>query len=500
MPKTPNETLIEYRDRVIDTKSKSFCAAKWLNATTWLGSGTTASCHHPPAHKIPLEEVQESYTAIHNTKHKKLMRKMMQEGERPAECEYCWKIEDIGKDTVSDRVFKTIIYSDEEIETIAKQSWTHNEQLKTLEISFDRVCNLACSYCNASFSTTWARDIKQNGVYKNLVSDGANAFKQDGSWAEPFKRDEDNPYVEAFWKWWDNGLSESLEELRITGGEPLMSANTWKLFDWFNAQDSDMRFAINSNLIAKDDIIDKLIEKSKKVKHFHLYTSCEAFGPQAEYIRDGFDYDMWKRNVIRLGTQANLKGLHVMMTINSLCLFSITEFLDEIYSLKILSGTKNPSVSLNLLRFPSFQSPLALPDHIKSYCKDKLETWYNNNKHNPLWHEFELASMERLIDYLDTVDAPHRHTSNKITLWRDFKTFYTQYDQRRDKSIYVFPEILTDWFDKLPITNTGSNNLVNGDSSQQWDSDIQLQELAKKEGWILTPKDRNIEDPLATYD
>ena len=108
--------------------------------------------------------------------------------------------------------------------------------------------------------------------------------------------------------------------------------------------------------------------------------------------------------------------------------------------------------------------------------------------------------MERLIDYLDTVDAPHRHTSNKITLWRDFKTFYTQYDQRRDKSIYVFPEILTDWFDKLPITNTGSNNLVNGDSSQQWDSDIQLQELAKKEGWILTPKDRNIEDPLATYD
>ena len=50
------EKLVKYRKEVLDTKSKSFCGAKWYNATTWLGSGTTASCHHPPAHKIPLIE------------------------------------------------------------------------------------------------------------------------------------------------------------------------------------------------------------------------------------------------------------------------------------------------------------------------------------------------------------------------------------------------------------------------------------------------------------
>ena len=43
-----------------------------------------------------------------------------------------------------------------------------------------------------------------------------------------------------------------------------------------------------------------------------------------------------------------------MMTINSLCLFSITEFLDQIYELKQRTQTKKPTVSLNLLRFPSF--------------------------------------------------------------------------------------------------------------------------------------------------
>lgn len=482
MPKKPNESLQEYRDRVLDSKSKSFCGAKWYNATTWLGSGTTASCHHPPAHKIPVDEVNSDYTAIHNTKHKKEMRRQMQEGERPRECEYCWRMEDMGKDAVSDRTFKSIIYTDEELQRAYQLDHHDNVNLKTFEIAFDRTCNLACSYCNASFSTTWAKDIKKNGFYDNLVSDGAGAFKQDGAWTQPYDNDEDNPYIQAFWKWWDNGLSDSLEELRITGGEPLMSANTWKLFDWFNEQQSDMRFAINSNLIAKDSIIDKLIDKTQGMKHFELYTSCEAVGLQAEYIRDGLVYDQWLANIKRMLTEANCHGVHIMMTINSLCLFSITEFLDEVYKLKELTQSRTPTVSLNLLRFPSFQSPLALPNHIKDHLHNKLSTWYEERKNDIGWHEFEKASIERLIDYLVTVDAPHRRTSNPVTLWRDFKTFFQQYDVRRNKSIYVFPKLLTDWIDSIP------------------DTDASIKEMAEKEGWILNPDPKNIDEALATYD
>jgi organic radical activating enzyme len=481
MPKKPDESLTEYRDRVINAKSPSFCGAKWYNATTWLGSGTTTSCHHPPAHKIPLEEVEADFTAIHNTKHKKEMRKQMQVGQRPAECEYCWKMEDMKKDAVSDRVFKTIIYDDDELQRAYDMNYTENVHLKTFEIAFDRTCNLACSYCNASFSTTWAKDIKKNGEYTNLVSDGAGAFRQDGSWTQPYKDDDDNPYIQAFWKWWENGLSSSLEELRITGGEPLMSHNTWKLFDWFEAQNSKMRFAINSNLIAKNDIIDKLIQKSHGIKNFEIYTSCEAVGAQAEYIRDGLVYEQWLNNVKRILSEANA-NLHVMMTINSLCLFSITDFLDQIYELKETTGSKWPSVSVNLLRFPSFQSPLALPNHIKDELHKNLSTWYAANKDKELWHEFEKASIERLIDYLVTVDAPHRRTSNPATLWRDFKTFYQQYDVRRNKSLSVFPKILTDWVESIP------------------DTDASIMELAEKEGWILKPDPKNIDEPLATYD
>ena len=131
-----------------------------------------------------------------------------------------------------------------------------------------------------------------------------------------------------------------------------MSDQVWKLFDWFNENPSKMRFAINSNLMAKDSLIDRLIERSQGVNDFHLYTMCTGLH---NYIRDGLDYDTWKKNMYKVMNNANLKGLNIMMTINSLCLFSITEFLDDVYEMKLHTGTK-PRCKVNLLRFPSFQS------------------------------------------------------------------------------------------------------------------------------------------------
>ena len=66
MPKLDNETELDYKKRVLDTKSASFCGAKWYNATIWLGSGMTTSCHHPLPHFVPVEEVIKNPKALHN--------------------------------------------------------------------------------------------------------------------------------------------------------------------------------------------------------------------------------------------------------------------------------------------------------------------------------------------------------------------------------------------------------------------------------------------------
>ena len=71
----------------------------------------------------------------------------------------------------------------------------------------------------------------------NLMSDGRNHFTHPHDSAEPYKKDETNPYVEAFYKWWESDLHKTLDELRITGGIGPKGANGAPPSNAIDAQD-----------------------------------------------------------------------------------------------------------------------------------------------------------------------------------------------------------------------------------------------------------------------
>jgi len=481
MVRKVDESHREFKARMIDPVSESFCGAKWYNATIWLGHGGTTSCHHPPAHQIDLEDIKENPSAIHNSRHKKKMRQMMQEGTRPKECEYCWKIEDMGQDAdgnepVSDRVYKTVIYEDRDLEHIAVLDPNADVNLKTCEVAFDRTCQLACSYCNPAFSSTWVKDIRTNGGYQGIKSDARGHFIDDAPYAEPFDQGEDNPYVDAFWRWWPE-LSKELEEIRVTGGEPLMTPSIYKLFDWFKETDEpnaeNMRLAINSNLMAKPGLLDKFIDATQHINHFHVYTSCEAFGAQAEYIRDGLDWEIWTSQFERFATEARYEGVHMMMTINALCLDTITQFLDWTLSMKRKYGHHVPGISVNILRFPSFQSPLTLPDDLRKMYHDELSEWLDEVRSKgerdmhgvELLQAWEQDQISRLIEYLDVVKTPHRNTAEQHLLHHDFKVFYEQYDSRRGFDFRkTFPR-LANWYDGVTVLDISDDHDIQAPDS-----------------------------------
>ena len=444
---------LEFKQQVLDPKSASFCAAKWYNATIWLGSGMTTSCHHPPAHRIDVEEIKTNPKAIHNTIEKKLDRLSMQNGNRPTGCEYCWKIEDIGRDTISDRVYKSKIYPLEALNEAYATDHREDVNLRTLEIAFDRTCQFACSYCNPAFSSTWVKDIQSNGPYERLVSDGRNHFTHVHNSSQLYKFGEINPYVDAFFAWWETDLHKTLQELRITGGEPLMSGETWKLIEWFktNKGRSQTRLAINSNLGMDSLKLQEFIEKVQDIPHLEIYTSMEAVGEQAEYIRDGLDYNQWMHNVSELLEHNAIKAVHCMCTINALCLDSLTELLDQLIKLKQVYGRDRVDFTLNILRFPSFQSALVFPNNIRTYYAVMLEEWLENNRYNPLMHEHEVNHVQRLIDYLIVVNTPHSGEFELSKLHNDFKQFYTQYDQRRGKQFIPTFAALTEWYNGIQI-------------------------------------------------
>ena len=500
MGRKAGESHREFKARMIDPVSESFCGAKWYNATIWLGHGGTTSCHHPPAHQIDLDDIKENPSAIHNSRHKKKMRQMMQEGSRPKECEYCWKIEDMGKDSdgnepVSDRVYKTVIYEDSDLETIATLDPQADVNLKTMEVAFDRTCQLACSYCNPAFSSTWVKDIRTNGGYQGIKSDARGHFIDDAPYAEPFQREDFNPYKDAFWRWWPE-LSKELEEIRVTGGEPLMTPDIYKLFDWFKETDDPnkhkMRLAINSNLMAKPELLNKFIDATQHIDHFHVYTSCEAYGAQAEYIRDGLEWDVWTSQFERFATEARYEGVHMMMTINALCLDTITEFWDWTMSMKRKYGHYVPGISVNILRFPSFQSPLTLPDNLRKMYHDEISDWLQKAREAgerdangvELLQPWEQDQISRLIEYLDVVKTPHRNTAEQHLLHHDFKVFYEQYDARRGFDFRkTFPR-LVEWYDSIDVLDISDDTDIQAPDSVGVTNTLYAKRIVTEDGEV----------------
>ena len=278
----------EVKDK-LDKVGCGFCLAKWTQVTMHLGMGMTHSCHHPSPHKVTLEELKRNPSALHNSKTKKLRRKEMLDGKRPKECNYCWNVED-NSNSFSDRVFKSAEeWSINDYDKIVDSYWRDDFNPKYVEVSFSNTCNFKCAYCGPQFSSKWVEEIEKHGAYP--TSTKFNNLEQLRKKNEmPYKQSEFNPYVEAFWHWWPE-LYRDLHTFRITGGEPLLSKDTFKVLDYIIEQEepnTKLSLAVNTNLGVPDNLIDKFIEKVKilteqnKVKEFIVYTSVEAAGPQAE--------------------------------------------------------------------------------------------------------------------------------------------------------------------------------------------------------------------------
>lgn len=439
---------VEKTIKIINEISPSFCAAKWLNATIWLGNGRTASCHLPLAHKIPLEELEQNPSALHNTKFKKSRRLEMLSGIRCKECAYCWTVEDTGqKDVYSDRVYKTRIYEEQDILNLSRLDPAADIDPKTLEISFDNLCNLGCTYCNPEFSTTWSSDIKLNGTYSNLTTAGGGAYTNAGEHALPYGiKNENNPYIEAFFQWFHNSLKYNLKELRVTGGEPSRSPWFWKLLN--ECEDTNFDFAVNSNLIMDDIKLKQLIAASKKFKVFDLYTSGESYGKLGEFVRYGLDYNQWRNNLEKFANEGQYRMIHIMMTISALSIWNITDFMTDILELRKNFWGHQFHMSLNIVRFPSFQNLNVLPEDLKLKESDKIESWLSQNKLQ--LSSSETNQIERVITYLRNVSRSQEDHDEQVLKEKDLVMFTKEYARRKDVDLNtVFPKEFMNWFNNV---------------------------------------------------
>ena len=177
----------------------ALCLAKWKQVSLHLPTGLTNSCYHPPLHEIDPKPLIFNPGALHNTEHKKQQRKLMLSGQRPAECQYCWNMEDNGK--LSDRHYRSgEPWAAKDYEKIRNSNGRELDVIPSyVEVNFNHACNLKCSYCSPQFSSSWADEVARYGAYPTSRPHNDPAHFT-GS-RRPIPASEPNPYVDAFWEW-----------------------------------------------------------------------------------------------------------------------------------------------------------------------------------------------------------------------------------------------------------------------------------------------------------
>lgn len=440
----------------LDNQGCGFCLAKWTQVTMHLHNGMTHSCHHPGPHKIPLEEIKNNPTALHNTRFKKQKRKEMLEGKKPAECDYCWNVEKTSN-SFSDRVFKSSEpWSLPFMEEIKGLDWRANYNPKYVEVSFANTCNFKCSYCSPMFSSKWMEEIEKHGGYPTSTSFNHLGWFQRPNQL-PYKNSEENPYVESFWNWWPD-LYNDLHTFRITGGEPLLSKDTWKVLDFISTTENPNRklnFSINSNLGSPKVLIEKFVAIAKKiieekrVNEFIIYTSCEAYGSQAEYIRNGLDFNLFIENIEYILSELPTVSIVVMATFNAMSVFSYGELIDKVFELKQKYQTTERywvspiQLDTSYLRYPLHQSVKILDrEHKELILEAAKKAFYYATpefKHTNIgFSDIEVQKIKRIYDYAISEDETFDIEKNKA----DFIAFVDEHDIRRNTNfLETFPEL-----------------------------------------------------------
>lgn len=457
------QTMTDYNTKLreikvkIDKVGKGFCMAKWYHVSMHLHKGMNHSCYHPAPKVVSLEEVQANPSSLHNSEWKKEQRKLMLEGGRPGECSYCWDIEDLPGDHISDRPHRSAEdWAVPLIEETANLDWRADVDPRYLEVNFGYECQLKCSYCTTTISSAWYQEIKKHGMYPldNPQSKYQYSIDYIANGGKFYPKEEENPYIEAFWKWLPD-VYNNLHTLRITGGEPLLSSNVFKVLDHIdNNPNPNLTFAINSNMCVPERNINKFVDAAyklkteNKLKRLELFTSVDTWGPQCEYIRNGFDSEKWLSNIDLYLTRVPGTNVSFMITF---CFMSIPNFkslLDKILELRRKYNVNYPRIEFDtpyLIEPPHLSAQLATDAHIAhlndtlAHMKQSVRTGYS-----PLhFSQTEYEKFERVVRWIEN----NRYQGDMMrTNRKDFVKFVDEHDKRRGTNfLETFPELANDY-------------------------------------------------------
>ena len=252
-----------------------------------------------------------------------------------------------------------------------------------------------------------------------------------------------------------------LKVFRMTGGEPLIDHNTFRVLDYIQKQPHpELELAITSNLCPPEKMMTRFqtslkdILDHKKIFRFMIFPSIDTWGRQAEYIRHGLNTNEFEKNIRLLLKETPQLLISFIVSVNALSPFKLKQLLEKILEWQKESyylyqcNYRRIFLDLPFLRAPAWQSLTVLPQgtaepYFKS-CLDFMEKNRVDLSKNKYYgfSDFQINKMRRLIDLSNQEIDSQLKKEAQINFYKFFK----EHDKRRQTSLVeTFPELEAFW-------------------------------------------------------
>jgi MoaA/NifB/PqqE/SkfB family radical SAM enzyme len=401
----------EQKDQLLN-KSKSFCMIPWVSIHTTPTGVAVHCCIANQNHPVGNANQMSMMELVNSEKMNDLRRDMLDGIKNPL-CNACYSHEDQGIRSfrqTSNQNFRK--YFNESLASTDVTGELGNFKMRYFDLRLSNICNMKCRTCNSHYSSQWENeDAKQGATLITIDKINKNKYIEDIL--------SHIPYMDVAY---------------FAGGEPLITEEHYiMLEEMIRLGRTDIELRYNTNLSAlkyKDkDLLDLWSHFKTKIQ---VYASLDDFGPRAEYIRSGTNWEQIEKNFKKLKTVS-----FVNIQINSvLSIFNFVTF-SEFYHYLLDNGLYTPKdhvFTIYNMISPVQLTALALPMHLKIQGIEGITNVIERMK-NMAFHQGQIQQLDDAKKWVlsDNTWEKYREDFIKETNRLDIL--------REEKFADVFPEL-----------------------------------------------------------
>lgn len=366
----------------------TFCPHLYHHVCTEPNGQMKFCCEALPPKEFDL--TKHTIKDLFNSDYYNKIRKDHLSGIKNKECNACWEKEEAG--LLSKRLQDYSVFDEDENVRKNFKLWKEGNAIMPnyYNLQVSKTCNQACLMCTP--------------FYSSLLESIINNTETLDRWKYiPYKGVDKN---KTFWEGLYN-ISDSLEHLYITGGEPFFIKVLWKYIEHLvdTGISKNINFWCSTNF---NYVTIKQLDLLKEFKSVQINCSIDTFGKSIEYQRYGSDWETIQSNIdVVRPYLSNKFKIQLVPVIHAL---SIKDFDKLVLWWK---NTVNSTIMPNLLT-----SPLSM--HISSVKKEVFEHIVNVIKQEQ--HIFDSKQIENVLTAIERHEYNKEH--NKL-LYNEL-TYYSQ--------------------------------------------------------------------------